>query len=197
MPASPPFPSFPFPRLSPVPIYSRLGSSQPGDCSVPAEDRKEKIRGATLRSLTRYQEEEDGPGPRRCPVPRPPVLGEPRGDGRTCAPAPRGRAWLGRCRGRARSRTPAPAARDAGQRELPTAGGASGGAGAAEPSPLAPRCARRHVLKCPAEATQVACVAWPGGRTAGSARRLCLTRPDLVPFPSPRSAPPRGSRLPG
>lgn len=61
-----PFPSLPFPRLSPVPIYSCLCPSQPGERSVPAGDRKDKIRaerrGATLQGQREEEEAEDGPG---------------------------------------------------------------------------------------------------------------------------------------
>lgn len=92
-----------------------------------------------------------------------PVPAKPRGGGppdlpSTPPPSLRGgagRAWLRRCRGRARSPTPAPAARAARGGELRAGGGARGGAA-------------RHVLKWPAAAAQVAGAAGRRGEPAAA-----------------------------
>lgn len=129
-----PFPSLPFPRLSPVPIYSCLCPSQPGERSVPAGDRKDKIRaerrGATLQGRREEEEAEAPPSGAAAPGAGRAPRGRPsRSPFHSPPPSLRGgagRAWLRRCRGRAWSPTPAPAARAAREGELRADGGARG-----------------------------------------------------------------------
>lgn len=197
LPASPPFPSFPFPSLaSPRCLYIAASARASREIALYLQEtgkRKEEERLSEAWPASRKRRTGPARAAVRCHRPR-----SPAGTDRPARRRPGGAHGSGAA-GAGRGARPRPRRlRTRGKQSSLRTAALAGGPGRQSPPPWRRGALGGMCWSAPQKPHKLpACAAWPGGRTAGSARRLLPdpTRPRPVPLPegcSPAGLPAAG-----